>query len=758
MFGLLSAFFINPLFLLGAATAAIPLIIHLIYKKKAPELLFSTLRFLRLSVERTSHRQRLQDLMLLILRMLLFGLLAIALAKPFIRSGSLFRGHGSTTSVAIVMDNSYSMACELEGRSRYSRAKELAQGILKGLDENQDSVALVFTSGRESVRTRSAKDKTQGEKSEGVVRFGVLTHKINSIYEAVVSSEVSSEQGNVLAAIHYAYGLMAESKDANKEIYVLTDMQSLSWSEARADWSEDVPKDIPLVIANCGREGYKNLAITDVSIRSRGRAVGIPVTIQARIFNAGMTAQRTAVGLYVKQQKQQFRSVEIEPAAAAAVSFVYVFDEPGAHTGYIALETDDSLPVDNKRYFQIDVTKKIKALLATDARSAVEFLNDDFYLKTALDPYYDRPELSRSVIAPVPIDWDKVDEAELKTSDVTFLLNIREFSRTRARMLARYVDGGGNIVIFLGDRVSRASYMRSLNHTKGLIEKLGGLLPAEIGSVMGDATQREKFMKLGDLDYLHPVFQTFRGLPSSFFEKVHLYQWYELIVPQGSSSQILGTLEDGKPFLVAKRFGQGNVFLFCASAGAKWGNLPATPFFLPLVHQIVYYLTAATEQKGDYVAGSPVRFPVMGDPSKFTVQVTDPIGRVTQLSLPKKSKAKSVVFEDTHATGVYHYSVSTPKGAAQEGVFVINPDPDECDLKTITNKDVRNILGTEKVYFVSEPKEIRKITSRLRQGLQLWNLVLFIVLGIAIFECFLANKTKPEGETPRMRRAAVLAS
>ena len=752
----LFSFLRNPAFLLGTLAAAIPVVIHLIYKKKAPELHFSTLRFLKLSVERTSHRQRLQDLLLLILRMLLFGLLALALAKPYIRSGGFLRGRGSTASVAIVMDNSYSMACEHEGRSRYSRAKELAQGILKELGDD-DSAAMIFTSGRESIRTRAA-DADAAKGNGTAVRFGTLTHDIDSIYEAVASSEVSSEQGSVIAALRYAYELMAESQDVNREIHVLTDMQALSWSETRGGSLEEVSKEVPVVVVNCGRDDYRNLAITDVSIRSRGKAAGVPVTIQARVFNASMSPQRTAVALFLGQEKRQSRPLEVEANAAAVVSFACVFDKPGAHTGHLALETDDSLPIDNQRHFQIDVTKKIRVLLVSDARSAVEFLNEDFYLKTALDPYYDQPELSRSVVEPIPMDWDKLDEAALKISAAAFLLNIREFSRTRARMLARYVDDGGNLVVFLGDRVSRASYMRSLNETEGLVVKHEGLLPAVLGNSVGDAGQREKYVKLGDLDYLHPVFQTFRGLPESFFEKVHLYQWYELTVPHGSASKILATLDDGKPFMVAKRFGRGNVFLFCTSASAKWGNLPATPFFLPLVHQLVYYLTAATEQKGNYIAGSPVRFPISGDPKKFAVQVTDPIGRTIRLVPPKENPGEALVMEDTHATGVYHYTGSTPKGAAMEGVFVTNPDPDEGDLKTTTNEEVRNTLGTEKVYFAADTKEIAKVTARLREGFQLWNLLLFIVLGIALGECFLANKTKPEGARSRSGRAAVLTS
>ena len=284
MGALLGSFFLNPLFLIGVGTAGIPVVIHMLYRKKAPRVLFSTIRFLKLSVENTAHRQRLTDLLLLIMRALLFGLLAIALSKPFIRPGALFSGSSANTNVVLVIDNSYSMGCVHEGVARYAIAKQAAQQIIKDLGE-RNKAALVFTCGRES-RSSAAED----EDAEGTTwaKYATLSSDLPGIFEAVGSSQVSNERCNVLSSLKKAFKILAESTDPNKEIYVLTDMQRLAWEQAgkTGELKKLASSRIPIIVVDCGRKDYRNLSITDVAVRAKGLAVGVPVMIEAKVLNA----------------------------------------------------------------------------------------------------------------------------------------------------------------------------------------------------------------------------------------------------------------------------------------------------------------------------------------------------------------------------------------------------------------------------------------------------------------------------------------
>src|SRR5262245_4840971 len=74
--------FLNPIMLFGLAAVSIPIIIHLLNRRKFRRVVWAAMRFLQLSVEQNQKRMRIEDLILLVLRCLLLILIALALARP----------------------------------------------------------------------------------------------------------------------------------------------------------------------------------------------------------------------------------------------------------------------------------------------------------------------------------------------------------------------------------------------------------------------------------------------------------------------------------------------------------------------------------------------------------------------------------------------------------------------------------------------------------------------------------------------------
>ena len=121
---------------------AIPIIIHLVHRRKAKPMPFSTLRFLQMVDQRVARRQRLRELLLLALRMLLLAALIGALERPMLHSGS-FKGAGLPTTVAILLDDTASMQAVKQGSSAFSRARDGALQVLDGL-KNEDSAVVTL--------------------------------------------------------------------------------------------------------------------------------------------------------------------------------------------------------------------------------------------------------------------------------------------------------------------------------------------------------------------------------------------------------------------------------------------------------------------------------------------------------------------------------------------------------------------------------------------------------------------------------------
>src|SRR5258708_23933983 len=130
--------FLSPLFLIGLLSAAIPLLIHLSRSRRRRTMRFSTTRFFTDQFLRSYRMRRLKELLLLLFRMALFGLLAVALARPLVMPKAALAGGGSR-AVVIVLDNSASMGYIEDGSTMLDRAKAAARTILDGLGRHHSS-------------------------------------------------------------------------------------------------------------------------------------------------------------------------------------------------------------------------------------------------------------------------------------------------------------------------------------------------------------------------------------------------------------------------------------------------------------------------------------------------------------------------------------------------------------------------------------------------------------------------------------------
>ena len=75
--------FLSPLFLFGAAAAAVPIVLHLLKREPEARVRFSAVKLLKRAPVEHTQRRRLRELILLALRVTALVLLALAFARPF---------------------------------------------------------------------------------------------------------------------------------------------------------------------------------------------------------------------------------------------------------------------------------------------------------------------------------------------------------------------------------------------------------------------------------------------------------------------------------------------------------------------------------------------------------------------------------------------------------------------------------------------------------------------------------------------------
>jgi len=724
----------------GAAATAIPVIIHLLHKARAPTVPFPTLRFLKTAAERTARRRRVENILLMILRMLLFAMLALALARPFLsREFGLF-GSNPSAAACIVLDNSYSMNVTYEGQTRFSKAKKEARAILDSPWRPAQAAVLLTNPGALPMPDRLVADRAR-------------------LFRDLDAAQVTSGRADLPGTLKAAYALLDKTDAADKRLWILTDRQALSWAGVGDLEEPRKHPAIPVAVIRPTEAAYANVAITAAEVVSRSRVVGFPVRIDVTLRNSGPAQEKRNLLLFVddSSQARQKQAVDLAPAqhpaeggssgASRVVAMTYAFDKAGPHRLLVAVEGTDSLAVDNTRRIALQIADRIPVLLVKQAAADIPFQDANFYLVRALDPAGEGADIP-GAIRPVETTPENLDPATLGRWDAVFLNDVGALAPAAARALADYVASGRTLVVFCGPHVVPAEYNRLF--VDG-IPKGGGLLPARLKERVGSAvlkTDSQKIVQVqGRSPYLEDLVES-----ADIYQGVLVYEYVR--TDAAAADSVLARLSDGDPFLLEKPFGGGRVLLFTAGATTEWTNFPVRNLFLPLMMRIVHLAARGQTERRNILAGQPFETNLYPDVKEAaTVEVTGPLGPTGETvtenleTLPGAS-SNLLRFDKTWNLGYYAYSLpqrGSPRVEAGDvrGVFSTNPDGTESDLAEIADERLAADLGARETHVAASFDDL---VSRFQETArrELWQYFLILCLLLAVLEPLLANWIRPD--------------
>ncbi len=429
--------FVSVAFLLAAAAGAIPVALHMINRQQAKKLPFSTLRFLRISAEKTRRRKRIHDVLLMLLRVAVLVLIAIGLAEPTMTSLGSFWGSGAS-AVAIIVDNSASMGVIDEGRPRFETARQATRQIMNELADG-DQIALMLTGGPE------------------LAEQGRLQRTQDKILQMLDQVDVSYERADLALKVQEARNLLAQTDSQYKQIFVLTDMQQLSWeglpdedgstshqpdAQARtADLAAD--EEIPVIFVDCHRNPKPNVAISGLELNAPVPVAELPIDASVELFNASSVPQKRLLELYVDGAKQATSpELVIPPEGRVKHDFQFVFKRGGMHRGEVRLVGEDGSRYDDQRYFSMEVDQGIPVAIVKSRRHEISYLEDTFYLEQALAPTRTG---AGSAIRTTTLTADELLSEPLSEYKVVFCVNLDAPDADTAQRLRSYVTGGGNL-------------------------------------------------------------------------------------------------------------------------------------------------------------------------------------------------------------------------------------------------------------------------------------------------------------------------
>lgn len=750
-------------FLLATLAGIIPVILHLINRQQAKQLPFPTLRFLRLSVEKTRRRRRLQDLFLMLLRVAVLIFIALGLAKPTLTSLAALLGSGAQTAVVIVIDNSASMGWEDEGRVRLETARQAAEQIVDELRPG-DAVAILVTNGPRYPE-------------EG--KFDRTHEKVRQLLGYI---QVSYERADLMSAIDQARQLLLENDAPNRLVFVLSDFQLVSFPQlAEKGTHSNVPQTtssgansdqdtsartgsgipvaqegtgsspgfsqevlqafrrIPVVVVDHHRNPRPNAGIIGVEAVTPVPIAQVPVYTTVTLLNASSVPDHRAVSLWANGAKLfEGPATQLPPGEPVPYRFHFSFPTGGLQRCEVRLVGEDGLAADDRWYFSMEIDMGIPVAVVVREQHEIPFLDDSFYLENALLAAGGGIRLNKLLASQV------AGEA-LDRYKVIFCVNIPGFSGEALQRLRRFVDSGGTLMWICGPDVDLHLYNQMYEESEGL------LLPAQLVQVRDarQATGSDSF-RITWIDPQHSVLRLFAD-PATLYQSVLVYRHVQLATDQLEGGRVLARLDDGEAILVEKRSGRGTILFWGSSAHLGWTNFPLRPIFLPLIARLTFELAGLEQRRNQLLAAQPIVVPFDDQIPPRVAEIIPPGGSVIRKQLMPDGQAplREFRYGETHQPGFYLLRLLegvTP----QQLAFAVNFHPDEVRPEKIERRELEELLKPSPIVWADDPEDLSSAFRYLREGTSLWEFFLLAVLMGLVCETFVSNFF-----TPKQDRAAV---
>lgn len=543
--------FLTPLFLIGLAGLAVPVLIHLTRRERGKPIRFPSLMFLEKIPFQETSRRRIRHWLLLLMRLAALALLVAAFARPFVRGGRLAAvGGPGPEEVVILLDNSWSM----EMGDNWERAVAEARSVIASLRPRDRASLIVFA-----------------ETPRLVHRSIPEMPRILATLDTLATTSLATR---FAPAVKLAASTLSASTLARQRVVVISDFQRTAWSpDPDAKLAEGVV--VETVVIDAGE--IENLALTDLELRRQSAGGRDRVTVEARLVNTGEAAASAEVTLAVDETDLETVTATVAAGGAAPVAFApFTLTAPFTR-GEVRLGGGGGggLVQDNTLSFVASPGGDLQVVVADPLGPG----DSNLYLRGALD-IAEGAGFETSVTRGLPGD------SELPGTEVVILNGGPFPGGSEGDRLRAFVEEGGGLLMVLGERSSVPSVHQDF-------------LPVTVGAVSEGARER----RVGFVDYDHAVFEAFRGPRSGDFSQAVFYRTRILTETDG---QVLARFDDGSPALVEGRRGRGRVLVWASGLDRFWNNLPLQPIYLPFVHRVTRHLGGRGEVLPWHLAGSTV--------------------------------------------------------------------------------------------------------------------------------------------------------
>lgn len=690
--------FLNPFVLLGLLAASIPILIHLFNFRKPKKVDFSTLAFLKELEKTAMQRVRIQEWLLLALRILAVCCLVLGFAQPILQ-GNATDAKFSKTLYGILLDNSLSMKLRNGNGAYLTQAKNIATELVSQSKKGDEFLLQTTASG-------------------GISQRALFKSK-DALMKEIKVIEAQPDAKSLMSSVKRSLRQMETVGNRNKELYVMTDLQRSTFLDSLDALEKQ--EHTHIVLVPIGDTNPTNIAITDVQLESKIVEEGQPVRMTATLKNfSDKHLDNYSAQVYLEGVPVAQAVTTLLPQAEATVEFTVTPQRRGWLGGEVKIE-GDTFEDDNKRYFVIQVPEKRRVLIVKGdgERSA--------YVDLALSPQLTE---GRTVFQTTSISEGSLGATDLQNYDVVILVGPRTIAANETESLKRFVERGGGVLFFPSSAPTPTDYT-------ALFSALGG---GRFNGMNGQLGGKNVIAKFDRVELEHPLFDGMfdkADLATKQVESpdVRLMMQYAQV---SGTEQPLIRLTNGQPFLQEIRNGKGTTFLFAVAPDPQWGDFPMRGIFVPLLYRAVYYLSSEHDSKqADGSGNEDEGIVVSGSEGTLPLRLVAADG--AEFAPPQQSVYGGILIEVdgiVRKAGLYEVK----QGDKSLRKVAVNANSRESDLARFTPEEAKVQVeqgAKSSVKLMNADGAVRQIREAIQEtrfGAELWNVFLFAALILLVIE------------------------
>lgn len=682
--------FLAPWFLMVAATALVPLALHLLWKRRPQPMPFSSLRFLQKAMVSTRRARRITQFLLLLLRVLILLCLALAFARPKVSLGA--GSGGGNRTILIVLDASASMQFRQGGGSSFDLTRELAGHVIAGLGETDKAAILAPGLTEPRIVFPPTSDKARLRSALGGLQPGFSRCDLSGFLQELLRQPPA---GLALRGL---------------ELHLCGDFQSSGWPPAAAPALAGKLKsgDVTLFLNQIRPERLANAGIRKASLQPP--AVLGPDPVQTEVTLAFSVDRDHGGAVEFKINGITADSQPFTPAPGDPTRLILRGAAP-AGTDPVPCRIElpqDAFPLDNFYHLILERDAGLPVWIVRNTPA------DGWFLEAALRP---------GGAGPQSLTFAEFAGREAPPGALVLLCNPPAGNRDLLQKLEALLASGGTVVLFAGDG-------------GGLAAALDGAWPPAQGvqAVPRQSAEAERCLLL-PRDRAPDLEKRLRAVlpgPPAFTMTRRLALSR---LPETATAVL--EYPDRSPFLAGLPVGPGRLWLCSIPADRSWSDFPLTPGFVVLYQELLREAAARARPPLTTEVGGTVALPWPENVTEASFDLIAPGNQTTRLLPRRKSASDPFAISGFTEPGIWR--LTRGAGTAAARLIAVNLPPEEMDL---TYLDVRKLAGELAPAQVLTARTLDELESNLRLarfGRPFWPQLLAAAMFLALIELFLAN-------------------